>query len=70
MFDRLFSRLIQEVPDEISVCEFECPMATCIASNRATCPLRNRTVHKLDVEILRSATASDDDSGLDVILVR
>jgi curli biogenesis system outer membrane secretion channel CsgG len=70
MFHRLLSMLIQEVPEEISVCEFECPMATCTASNRATCSIRNRTAHNVDVDIVSTATASADDSGLDVIMVK
>lgn len=68
MFHRLLSMLIQEVPEEISVCEFECPMATCTASNWATCSIRNRTLHNAD--IVKTASPSDDDSGLDVIMVK
>lgn len=39
MLDRLMGTLIQEVPMELSVCEFECPVTTCTVSNWVTCTL-------------------------------
>ena len=42
MFDRLFKILVAEVPEELSVCEFECPKANCTGRDWAACTLRNQ----------------------------
>ena len=43
MFDRLFKILVAEVPEELSVCEFECPKATCTWKDWTACTLREQT---------------------------
>ena len=39
MLDRLFSILVQEVPEELSVCEFDCPMTKCTVKDWKECSL-------------------------------
>jgi hypothetical protein len=41
MIGRLLQSLVQEVPEELSVCEFDCPHTRCIAISRAECELLN-----------------------------
>ena len=40
MFDRLLKRFIQEVPEHLSACEFDCPLITCTESDWARCEIR------------------------------
>ena len=37
----LLQKLVQEVPDDLSVCEFGCPMTKCTAKDWKECELRN-----------------------------
>jgi hypothetical protein len=40
MIDWLRQRFIQEIPDELSVCEFECRLKKCSESHWTKCELR------------------------------
>jgi len=40
MLHRLRKLLVQEVPENLSVCEFECPVTRCTTSRWAVCTLR------------------------------
>ena len=42
MIRRLLQNLIQEVPEELSVCEFDCPKTRCTLKDWAECELRNQ----------------------------
>lgn len=42
MKDWLQKNLVQDVPEELSVCEFDCEKKTCAASYRAKCKLLQR----------------------------
>ena len=42
MIDWLLQRFIQEIPEEISVCEFDCPMTNCTANVWTECELRHQ----------------------------
>lgn len=39
MFNRLLGMLIEEVPEELSACEFDCTVTRCTARNRDECTL-------------------------------
>lgn len=41
MLNCLRKILVQEVPDELSVCMFECPVTQCTSTMWAECSLRN-----------------------------
>ena len=41
MINRLRKMLVQEVPEELSVCMFECPETQCTSTMWAECNLRN-----------------------------
>jgi len=43
MIDRLLQMLIQEVPEELSVCEYDCPKTNCTGRNWAECKLRHQS---------------------------
>jgi hypothetical protein len=43
MFHWLHARLVQQVPESLSVCEFGCPVSRCTAVIWSTCKLRNLT---------------------------
>ena len=43
MIDWLLQKLIQEVPEELSVCEFDCPKTTCTGRDWAECELRHQS---------------------------
>jgi len=40
MFRRLREMLVQQVPEALSVCEFDCPVTRCTTRTWATCTLR------------------------------
>jgi hypothetical protein len=42
MFGWLLNNLIQEVPEELSICEFDCPMSECTTRNWIGCELRQQ----------------------------
>jgi len=42
MIDWLRQRFIKEIPEDISVCEFDCPLTKCTASIWAECELRHQ----------------------------
>ena len=42
MMGRLVKSFIQEVPDELSVCEFDCPHHECTVKDWVVCELRNQ----------------------------
>jgi hypothetical protein len=42
MIDWLRQRFIQEIPDELSVCEFECRLKKCTESHWTKCELRQQ----------------------------
>jgi hypothetical protein len=42
MINWLLQRFIKEIPEDISVCEFDCPLTKCTASVWAACELRHR----------------------------
>ncbi|MEZ5541276.1 MAG: hypothetical protein R3F42_04460 [Pseudomonadota bacterium] len=44
MFKRLKSLFVQQVPAELSVCEFDCPVTECSVRNWAQCTLRHEGV--------------------------
>ena len=41
MIGRLLNNLIQEVPEELSVCEFDCPYTECTVKDWVECELRH-----------------------------
>ena len=62
MIDWLRQRFIQEIPEELSVCEFDCPLSKCTGRDWAKCELRQQGTlsgslrahahsHKIDIEI-------------------
>jgi hypothetical protein len=61
MFDRLRAMLVQEVPEELSVCEFDCPVTRCTVSDWAECSLRNQpSLHGLGVARYRKWTVGTE----------
>jgi hypothetical protein len=42
MFNRLLQRFIQEIPEDLSVCEFDCPLKECTDRDWAKCELRQQ----------------------------
>jgi hypothetical protein len=42
MINWLRQRFIQEIPEELSVCEFECPLKKCSEVQWAKCELRQQ----------------------------
>ena len=42
MFRRLRELLVQDVPAELSVCEFDCPVTRCTTDRWASCTLRQQ----------------------------
>jgi len=42
MLRRLRKLLVQEVPEELAVCMFECPRSQCTTQYWATCELRRK----------------------------
>lgn len=61
---RLLESLIQDVPDEISICEFECRRSICTADDPAKCELHQHTAELLQQTSLdkRAAYRSIDSS--------
>jgi len=70
MIDRLLQRFIQEIPEELSVCEFDCPLKKCTERDWAKCELRlqgtlpgSRSAQayrrKIDIEIPASVLATN-----------
>jgi len=42
MINWLRQRFIQEIPEELSVCEFDCPLKKCTARDWVKCELRQQ----------------------------
>ena len=51
MFSRLRELLVQEVPEELSVCTFECPVTHCTYSMWSACTLRLRKLPARSVAV-------------------
>jgi hypothetical protein len=63
MIDRLLKMLVQDVPEELSVCEFDCPRIHCYVSDWTACELRypvapNATVDACYASALEETEAS------------
>lgn len=39
-WERIKAEMVQEVPDEIAFCEFECPKEQCTGEECQACPMR------------------------------
>jgi hypothetical protein len=44
MFDRLLQWFIQEIPEELSVCEFDCCKTKCTINDWRVCELRHQVM--------------------------
>lgn len=44
MIDWFLKHLVQEVPDQLSVCEFDCPNNACTISDWLACELRQQAL--------------------------
>ena len=42
MIGRLLQKLVDEVPEELSICEFDCPVTKCTARDWSECELRHQ----------------------------
>ena len=42
MFDKLLQWLVKEIPEELSVCEFDCWKTECTVSDWTVCKLRRQ----------------------------
>lgn len=62
MFDKLLSWLVQEIPEELSVCEFECCKTECTMSDWAVCRLRRRSVMRDGGVIWRNVYAIETEA--------
>ena len=44
MIAQLLQKLIKEVPEELSVCEFDCPQTKCTVRDRTECALYRQSM--------------------------
>lgn len=64
MKGRLLKNLIQEVPEELSVCEFECRKSACTARDCAECTMYQQASHGRNCTTRRSTRMKDQDPGI------
>lgn len=58
MLDRFIALFVQEVPEELAVCEFDCPVTKCTVRNWAQCTLRTAGVMRGGVGLPQAARSN------------
>jgi hypothetical protein len=66
MINWLLQRFIQDVPEEISFCEFECPRSKCCMSDWAVCDLNQKAMPSPRSFTRYRASVRDDQPELPV----